>query len=457
MTESTFTADDSGKDLLGRIFTLLQATDPVFVLAGIGVLVLLFFMAVFNRRNELFALMVTCTVLSGAIWPVVDAGSTLIRWYLLILFALMSYRLRANPGLSVGLYIATIVLGLMMTVFSHDFMWSVQNGVLMLTAVVAILVVTDALDNRQKIRRLLFTMIIPCVVWAILGLWFLPEMERQHGRFTGFVGEGAAAAFNFTGSALVPFAFWAMLQRGRIWFRAFCGMIVVAMMILLIVSTQRTGTYAAVISMLPFLLRRRISGFVFAGAVAGAIAFALSALAEYNPRQLEFATERFASTSTTGRYEIWMISLEECLDSPFVGVGFGADRMLADGHRPHNWYLSTWFSTGVFGMILTFAFMGVSIARGAKTTLLARDLEMSDLGAVVFGNLLGRLAAGFFSTFNSPSSLGTLIMILMLILADRLVRIMEQEQQATNLWWDQYRRWTAGMPSGWRPAEGGRA
>lgn len=451
MSQSSFAADDSGKDLLGRIITLLQSTDPVFVLVGIAVLVMLFFMAVFNRRNELFVVMITCTVLSGAVWPVVDAGSTLIRWYLLVLFCLMSYRLRANPGLSVCLYMGTIILGLIMTVFSHDFMWSVQNGVLMLVAVVAILVVTDSLDNREKVQRLLYGMLIPCLVWTVLGLWFLPEMERQAGRFSGFVGDGAASVFNFAGSALVPFAFWAMLQRGRLWFRAFCAAIVVGMMILMIVSTQRTGTYAAGIAFVPFLLRRRLWGVLFTGVIAGIIAMTLAWLSEYNPQQLEYASMRFGTTSTTGRYELWLLSLDECLESPFTGSGFGADRMLADGHRPHNWYLSTWFSTGVFGVVLTLAFMFVGILRGAKTTLLARDLEMSDLGALVCGQLLGRLAAGFFSTFNSPANCGTLIMILMLVLADRLVRIAAQEQQATNAWWNQYRRW-ASMASSWQAA-----
>lgn len=425
-----FKADATGRDLLGRIGMLLQQTDPILVMVGIAFLALLAFLALFNRRLALLACLVTAASLSAPAMPAVDTGATLVRWYIIVLLALQVFRVRISPGPPLLMYLAFTVLSLSMTVFSHDFMWSAQVGLLLLTTTVAGLALGDAVDSRPKVRQVFAFFAVPSVLWTVLGLTMLPQLlAGDMGHATRFGGAyGNPAIFVQIGGLLLPFALWGALQPTfKKYWRLLYGAVFCGILVLLVASSQRSGLFAGGIACIPLMARRRFTHLLIPGFLFLLTAGILFQLAQVNEAQTEFTIKRLTGTETTGRYELWLTTIAMIMESPFIGHGLGSDRWLVDGHRPHNWYLTVWYSTGIFGLLLLLALLAVACWYALRIARTRNDLEMSNFGRLVLGQLLGIMASGLVTTQSSPSNLLTIVLILMLALCERLTRVIEQE------------------------------
>jgi O-antigen ligase len=155
-----------------------------------------------------------------------------------------------------------------------------------------------------------------------------------------------------------------------------------------------------------------------------------------NKRQSEFLVKRMTDTETSGRYQLWMDSLDELMRNPLMGHGFGSDRWLAQGghldhkQRPHNWYIVIWHNTGFFGLLLLLATLAAGTLSSLRLVFSHADEELKSMSRLVTGQLLGLTATGLVDSMGSPSNIQTITLVLFLVAAGRLPIIYRQEQLA---------------------------
>lgn len=432
-------ADESRRDVFGRMLTIWETAGPFPLMAGIGIVSVLVILGFMRKSHALLALLLIVAGMAGQANETADSALSMIRWIMIVMLAVHSIFVRTHPGVPILMLMAYVVLGFVFSLFSQQMLWSIQSGTLFLASTLVAVTAGGLMADRQGLRRFYWLYLPPALLWTSLALIYLPDflagrMEYGYGRFQGFAD--SSGVFALSGSIVLPCLLWQSMQPVRVWYRVLAIVTFAMVLILLTLATQRTALFSAVIGCVPLLLSANMRGFAVLGTIAVVLwVMSMQIFGAMNKNQGEFITKRMSNTSTTGRYELWMSSVDELLREPFIGHGFGSDRWLAEGghldhkQRPHNWYIVAWHNTGVFGLMLLLATLGVAILRPVGLLLFSyADGELKSISRLIVGQLLGLCAYGMTESMGSPSNLSTLTLCFALVASGRLMIIYQQEQ-----------------------------
>ncbi|MBX3412132.1 MAG: O-antigen ligase family protein [Pirellulales bacterium] len=439
--------DDSGRDAFGRFTTIIETTDPLLLMLGIGIVVLLVVLGFMRKYEALFAALLVSAAMSGVQSETLDSALTVVRWIVIGILAANVVFVRQHPGIPIVMLIGFVVMGLVWSIFSESLSWAIQSGVLFLATTLVAVTSANLMADRVGMRRFFWLYLIPTLVWTGTALVFLPDflagrMQFGFGRFQGFAG--SSAGFSTTGSLLLPCLLWQAMQSGRVYWRLLSIGMFVFVMALLLLSTQRTAIYGGVIACIPLLFSANIRALAVVLVVALGTWLLMTQLwGAMNKKQSEFIADRMTDTTTTGRYDLWMYSINELMRDPMIGRGFGSDRWLAQGahlshkQRPHNWYIVTWHNTGFGGLLWLLATIGVAVLGAFRLTISRADVEIKSMARLIMGQILGICATGMTESLGSPSNIQTLTFAFFLVAAGRLA-IIDRQEQADAEFADEY-------------------
>ncbi|MHB1033994.1 MAG: O-antigen ligase family protein [Pirellulales bacterium] len=423
---------------LARLQLFLQTANVGLIAVALAGLLTLLLLGLFGRRLEMFFLLMASFTLSGSVFQSLDSGCTMLRWLLIILLALNCFRLRVNPGPTWVVFGAFLIVGMSMTIFSDTVAWSVQWAGLLLLTFLSAGVMAGYIQDRATATKICLVFILVAIPWVLLGMvGFKSMMAGAAGG--GSSGNRLAAfflnpqGFARNGGIFLPFMLWGAMRPTAIKWRVVCGFAVVAMVILLLASTQRAGTFAGIAGCLPLLFRRRMGGILLTGLIVVAISVTAFRLASVNRERADYIAKRFLNTSTTGRSEAWAVAFKECVKHPFLGQGFGTNKALyeknTEGLAVHNAYLATWYDTGIFGLLLFVGAMVYGVYQAFLLAVFAQDRQIGELARLALGVLFGIIVLGMVEdSSNSPSNICTITLLIMLVMVSRLTVIADRER-----------------------------
>ena len=394
-----------------------------------------------------------------------------LRWIVLgellaaaLLLALVSRRGRvgARPALALGAFLG---LGLLSAAWSADSSLTVGRlaTVAAVFAVAYVLAVLAAV-RRELVEVVLLGIVVGVVALAVIGaleLWHDPDRAlspattQSPARYNGIGGNPNTMAMLI--ALVVPAVVWAILEAaGRVRLIAAVGVLAL-LYASLVGSGSRGALLGAFVGTLAFAFAAplaratfvRVAGAAVLLAVVGVAAMAYPQPAETNPvippeivppatprlspldvqpvlplesevglpRVGEEPFERTLLTSS-GRLDAWRGALEQALDRPLLGFGFGTEeRVFVDRYylhysqRPENAYLGTLLQVGLVGLALLLALLAAIVAR----IRLVRDAASAACaGAVVCGLLLA-VGQSYLTSVGSPAMVPFWLAALLLV------------------------------------------
>ncbi|MCE5328009.1 MAG: O-antigen ligase family protein [Planctomycetaceae bacterium] len=372
-------------------------------------LVALLVLGILNKRWLLLSLFVSALMFSGHVHESLDSGSTLLRWAIMFVLALTAFNGMANPG------IAAVMLGIMATwgiatsFLSVSTFYAVQKaGLLFVLALPMAAVMADRARTERDVR--IFLMILMCTagLFMVLGVQSLGSLRGA--RYAGAIS--SAPLFVLTGGLLAPVMLWGAMSSLPKYWRIYSAVVLAVIVILCVLSGQRTGTFAGFIACLPLLLGRfGIKRLLLALVVVIVIAVVANFVLDMMPAQKEFVIRRFTSADTTGRTRLWMAGLGACLKEPFVGHGSGMAATL--GFGTHNAFLNVWYELGLPGLVLFAGAMITMLVQSVKQIISGHNPEGREYGRLFLGLMMGSLAAAFFEAkLDSPSNVAVFMMVI---------------------------------------------
>ncbi len=410
-------------DFFGRARSFLEAAGPVGVILLFVVLLFLAVLAVMGKRWWLLAIFMAALMFAGHQIRFLDSGSTLLRWLVIILLGLSCIRGVKWPGVGAVMIGFMAVWGMLTAPLALSLSWAMQKSGL--TFVIAILMgaaIADQVRTLKDIRILLWVILAGAGVYVVLGLSSLGMLRGA--RFAGAIR--TAPLFVLTGGLLLPVALWGTLTSEHKGQRAYCIAVGTVILLLCVVSGQRAGTFAGFIACTPLAIARfGIKKVLLAGLVILVAATVTWVVLGQIPAQKEFVIRRFFSLDTTGRVERWLAGLDACMQEPFLGQGVGSHAAL--GFSPHNAFLVIWYNLGVLGLVL---FGGAMIAMAFQAfSLMIRgpSIQVREIGRLMFGIMLGTIAAAFFeSKLNSPSNIAIFFIVTTSVILGRMKVILRE-------------------------------
>ncbi len=416
-----------GFGLVGRITYFLAESNPIFVMIGIMLALGLVFLAISGRRRPLVFMLLVALVFTGSIWQSLDAYAGLLRMFLLGLLSLGIIKLRGSPGVPALLYASYILVGLPMTVFAPDILWTLQYAGILVICYLACISLGRELDSPASVARYCMLFLLAAILWSVMGGASLSTLVKQ-----GTGGERWSAAtetaglFTQIGGTLLPFTAWgAMRPWARKW-RWGCALLGLFMLFVMVMAAQRTGTIAGVLGSLPFLLRLRMKWIVGAAVTLTMLAVVMVTLAiTMNQKQSEYILHRYTDDGLSNRDKIWANGLAVILENPVLGEGFGSNkRSLREeiGKHIHSMYLGVWFDTGFFGMVLITLSLAAAAWQSLRIVWSCRDPEINELGRLMLGMFLNLGAAGLVeASVSSASDIATVTYLICLVMSQRLM------------------------------------
>ncbi|BDG06023.1 O-antigen ligase family protein [Anaeromyxobacter oryzae] len=303
-----------------------------------------------------------------------------------------------GPGsLALLAYLSFIPLSLAWTLSRADTAHAAVEGMKMAIVFVS---VQNGLDTRARLRRFMLVAALASLGPALGGVWIwktddhLVEGFRTHWR--GLYGDPNRLAMSLV--AVLPFAMYGAFTARRRAHRLLFAGIVVAQITAIVLTHSRSGSVAAALAGLLFLLRGR--GVALRGAlVAVTIAVGLAVLA---PSTFWARSRTIAAyeedASVAGRRHAWMVLGRVVEDRPLAGVGAGAfidawgpyAPLEAGGHRyvAHNILLEIVGELGVMAFALFATFCAWLLWRSWRA---GRDGLVGAEARAIFAALAGYL------------------------------------------------------------------
>ncbi len=406
-----------GRDLIGRLMGFLEAAGPVGATMLFVALLSLGVLAVTGKRWWLLMVFVVALMFSGHHIEFVDAGSTLLRWVVIFLLGVSCIRGVKSPGTGAVMIGLMAIWGIVTSPLAPSLSWAMQKaGLMFAIAVLMGAALADQIRAPKDIRILLWIILAGAGLYVVLGLSSLGALGGA--RFAGAIT--SAPLFVLTGGLLLPVALWGALCIEHKAMRMYCIVVGIVILLLCLISGQRTGTFAGIIACIPLAMGRfGIKKVLLAGVVIGvAVAITWGVLGEM-PEQKMFVMGRYASVDTTGRVERWLGALDACMKEPFFGHGVGADVKL--GFSPHNAFLVVWYNLGILGLML---FGGAMIAMAFQAfglMIRGASVQIRDIGRLFFGIMVGTIAVAFFeSKLNSPSNIAIFFIVTTSVVLGRM-------------------------------------
>ena len=371
-----------------------------------------------RKRWWLISIFVGALMFAGYENDAVNAGSVLVRWLIMFVLAITCIHGMKFPGLGAILLAGVAVMGILTAPMAPDAMWAIQfSGLFFILTIPMAAAIADELRTMLDVTRVLKILLACAGIWVCLQATALPGLAAGR-RFMG-AGE-TSGAFAFTGGLMLPVALWGVLSSGSKPWRVYSAVVGTLILLLILLSGSRTGTFSGLIACGPLILARFGIRKVALGILLIAVGVALVwGVISYMPQHKEFLLQRYISTDTTGRLERWELALDEVLESPFVGQGVGGE-IVASGVAPHNVYLVIWLTHGVVGLLLFLGGMVVMLLQAASLMGKRTAGQAKDVGRLFAGIMLGSIAAGFFvSKTNSPSNVIAFFIILTSVMVQR--------------------------------------
>lgn len=413
--------------ILQRIADFLEAADPLILVGGLTALMLIIVLGVFQKRLALFFLLALSLTLDAASIPALGMAAALARFAMIFVMATYVVGLRQSPGKAWWMFVAYVVVGLLFTARSSNPLLSIQWGGLTLASALAAASLVEYVNSVDRATKICLVFVLCAVFWSGLGLLSLMNLgvsSQAGARFAGFTQ--SAGIFVQTGGMLLPFAVWGALRPWNQFFRVLCALTAVLMVLVLLASAQRTGTFAGLIACLPLLARAKLQKLLVGAIVVAAAVLVVYKAAQLNQAQTDFATKRLTSKSTSQRTRLWASTIPILMEEPFLGRGFGINKELHQvvGDTVHNTYLQIWYDTGILGLIF-FVVSGLLAGwQGFLLIVRARSPDVNELARLMFGILLSSAATGFFATgAASPSDFATMGFLFAMVLTARLAYV----------------------------------
>lgn len=394
------------------------------VLLALGFLGLLA-LGLIGKRWWLVSLFVFALMFASYHIKVVDVGSVLVRWLVMFVLAITCIRGMRYPGLGAVLMSGVAVIGIVTAPLAPSASWAVQHsGLLLVLTFPMAAAIAHQLRTMLDITTLLKILLVCAGIWVVIQMPALGAIAAGK-RFGGVAGE-ATGLFAFTGGLMLPVTLWGLLGNLPKPWRVYCGVTGTLILLLILLSGSRTGTFSGAIACLPlavarFGVKKVLLSFLLVIVGLGVVWGALS----YMPKHKEFLLQRYISTKTTGRVERWEAALAEVLESPFVGRGVGGELLI--GFGPHNVYLIIWLTHGVLGLMLFVAGLIVMLFQSVRLMGRRFGIQVNEIGRLFCGIMVGSIAAGFFEgKMNSPSNVIAFFVILTSVVVHRTAIIAKQ-------------------------------
>jgi hypothetical protein len=287
--------------------------------------------------------------------------------------------------------------------------WGVAFGA---PAAILVLVLTDpqpeyAMKNLLTLSWVIDIAVMVAIILAlpvIGGPSFVPGEGRALHRggtfvvneFAGMAGPRSTGLGRYAGVAAL--AALGRLGQVRGWVRLFWAIVLPASLYVLVVARGRTEILAFIAGGFVILALRRMSRLVMLS--WGIVATWLLATGSFFERFWQYATKggRFDPT-LTGRTITWRQGWEVFNTSPWVGLGFQADRWFLPGAQHiHNGLLHALLQSGLMGTAAFVAAFAVALAFMVRLYWLSPESRRLPLAAEVPGILI------FFTIMNATES-----------------------------------------------------
>lgn len=334
-----------------------------------------------------------------------------------------------------------------------------------------------AAQRRELVEVVLLGLVAGVVVLALLGLVNLwadheravaPATTQSPARYNGIGGNPNTIAMLI--ALVLPVVAWLVLTaptRGR---RVLAVLVLALLYGSIVASGSRGALLGALLGTLVFALaarldRRRtlvVGGASLALFLAGVVVLEVPQPAKTNPvipydiqppqtpplspqdvqPKLSLESEvgvpdpgeqpfRRTLFTSSGRLDAWRGALDQALDRPLVGYGFGTEeRVFVDRYylhysdRPENAYLGILLQLGVVGLALLLALLA---AVASRTRLVTGGAAAACAGAVVCGLVLAG-SQSYLTSVGSPAMLPFWMCALLLVGATEHLRERQRDE-----------------------------
>ena len=391
-----------------RRVDLFTRLDEFGASGGIGLLLLVIigllalFWALNASRKKLLFLYCVCLMFSGHLVGLIDSGSTLLRWLLILCLAISVNRGYRDPGVVCKMLGAYWIFCLFTILWSLNPLQGVQLSVLsILVTVPMAMTISDELTLSSELEIFPKYLNLCSAIYILNALWLISDIRGQ--RYSGVIS--SAGLFVITGGILMPSLLWGILSARNYLSRNLHLLAFTLVFGLGLLSGQRTGFFAGLIGCLPLLLRFVSQKFLYLVLAIFATAAIGLVVLQYFPEQAEFIEMRYFEKGFTSREDSWNKSLELILQDPFLG--FGAGSHSRTGFGMHNAFLQEWYNGGLMALFLFAGAFVYGLVRASKMSFdpMLPPQEL-DLVRLCLGLMLTLSATAFFeSKLASPSNI----------------------------------------------------
>jgi hypothetical protein len=288
-------------------------------------------------------------------------------------------------GTPVGFLFLYWLIGLVMSfTLSPDKLTAVYWAVAYLAPLLVVWMALHREESLAALRRIIF--VNDAVILAIVATLLPGALNRSSGQAVRMMyydlpfGLGKITANGVGRFALVALIYFLVFLATRSGKIRWLSLAPLGLVLLLLAQTQsRTALLGLTVTLLLFVLLKGLSWrFLLLGPVAAYIIW----LSGFEWRA---HGDVGRLVSLTGRQTTWQKGIERIQESPFLGWGFHADRILLNSEHMHNSYLHTAINSGLFGALsFTVALLSVWFLI-LRSNLLrrARDVIGPDRGALL--------------------------------------------------------------------------
>jgi hypothetical protein len=387
-------------DFLGRLRGFVETFGSGGLLIIIIAAIIIVTIALWRGTGFLFLILFISFSLGAINQGGVVFMATLARWGCLFLLGVGLFKRPQFHSKAMLFFAFYVLLCIVFMFLSPIFMFSVQQtGLLVMTVLGVSLAINSYITSPKDISTLFKMGIVAAAVWTVTSITFLSQYRYSATlRFSTSAEIGGVAAA-YAGAFFAPMVMWGIIQNRYILWRIFCIILFIPYALMIVVGGVRSAIIGMlVIASLPVLLSKvkLIRLIITAGALWALVAITMKMLFLLNPVKAQYLVERVFSTSTTGRFEMWLQALQLCIQSGLLGHGVSASSAAIPGLLFHNSYLIIWYDASLLGLILVLLFLANYVLKSLRLIFGSQTQEITEYSLVALGYLLGMMAMGFF-------------------------------------------------------------
>jgi hypothetical protein len=414
----------TGLDLFGRLRGFVDTFGAGGLLVIIIAAIVIVAIAMWRGTGFLFLVLFISFSLGAINQGGVVFMATIARWGCLFLLGIGLFKRPQFHSKAMLIYAFYALLCIMFLFLSPIFMFSVQQTVLLIMTILGVSLAINSYITSPKDITTLFKMgIVAAAIWTATSITFLSQYRYSaHLRFSTSEEIGGVTAA-YAGAFFAPMVMWWIVQNKYALWRIFCIFLFVPYALMIIVGGVRSAILGMlVIGSIPILLSKikPIRLIITIGVLFALVEITLKVLYLLNPVKAQFVVERVFSTSTTGRYEMWLEALQLCIQSGLVGHGVASSASIP-GLYFHNAYLIIWYDASIFGLILVLLFLTYYVLKTFRLIFRRKSQEITECSLVALGYMLGMIAMAMFEAiFAAAGGIGLVMLMIFSNMIDHL-------------------------------------